>query len=64
MIGTIITIFMWIAGVLAVVCVVGLWAFMLFVINEDANQLFKHRRNDRFANKLFNKIEEYRNDFS
>lgn len=64
MMDVIITIFMWIAGIATVALVVGLWAFMLFVINEDANQVFKHRRNDRFANKLFNKIEEYRRDFS
>ena len=64
MIEILMTIFMWFGAALAGVFVLGMWVLCLIVINEEANALFKHRRNDRFANKLFNKIEEYRRDFS
>lgn len=60
----IVDIFIYLGAAIALIAILGLWALGLFVLNEEANTLFKHRRNDRFANKLFKKIEEIRNDFA
>lgn len=57
-------ILMYLGAAIALIFVIGLWVVGLFMINEEANALFKHRRNDRFADKLFNKIEEFRRDFA
>lgn len=71
---------MYAAAVLAVSALLILWICALFVVNEEANTLFRHRRptaierglsklcakrrSNRFANRLFKKIEDLRNDFA
>jgi hypothetical protein len=53
-----------IAGaVTAVGFLVVLVALMAIAVDEDVKRLAQIHRNNRFANHLFNQIEEFRNDF-
>lgn len=64
MLDILIQIFFYTGAVIAIVGILLLGFICWVMINEESKALFKHRRNDRFANKLFDKIEEYRNDFA
>lgn len=57
-------ILMYTGAVISMAALLILLFLAVVMVNEERKTVFKHRSNDRFATKLFKKIEEYRNDFA
>lgn len=53
-----------VGSVIAILGLIAVMIFIFFCVDENVQEVTKHRRNTRFANKLFKRIEEYRNDFA